>query len=54
MAHAGGFVGGLLAGLVLAFSERRGESFVERLIALGLLGLTALSFARALWNAFVA
>jgi rhomboid protease GluP len=54
MAQAGGFVGGLLAGLVLAFSERRGESFVERLIALGLLGLTALSFARALWNAFVA
>jgi len=54
MAHAGGFVGGLVAGFVLAFSERRSESFVERLVALALLGLTGLSFALALWNAFVA
>jgi rhomboid protease GluP len=54
LAHAGGFVGGLCAGFGLAFSERRGEALPERIGGIGLLGLTLLSFALALWNAFIA
>jgi rhomboid protease GluP len=53
LAHAGGFVGGLGAGLVLSFSDRREESALERALALGLIALTALSFVLALWTAFV-
>jgi len=48
VAHAGGFVGGLLTGLVVAFSERRGESFVERVLAIALVVLTAVAFGLAL------
>ena len=54
LAHAGGFVGGLAAGLLLSFSERREESAGARVIATALIGVTALSFLLALWNAFVA
>lgn len=53
LAHGGGFVGGFLAGLVLSFSDRREESLGERMLATALIGLTALSFVLALWNAFV-
>ena len=53
-AHAGGFIGGLLAGLLLSFSERRDETRLERALALGLIALTVLSFGLALWTAFVA
>jgi rhomboid protease GluP len=54
LAHAGGFAGGFLSGLVLSFSDRRQESAFERLLAAGLIGLTALGFVLALWTAFVA
>jgi rhomboid protease GluP len=53
LAHAGGFVGGFGAGLVLSFSDRRGESGLERAIAAGLIGVTALGFVLSLWTAFV-
>jgi rhomboid protease GluP len=53
LAHAGGFVGGFAAGLVLSFSERRQESALERAGAAALIGLTALSFVLAFWTAFV-
>jgi rhomboid protease GluP len=53
LAHGGGFVGGFAAGLLLSFSDRRDESPAERLLATALIGLTALSFVLALWNAFV-
>ena len=52
-AHAGGFLGGFGAGLVLSFSETREESAAERAIASVLIGLTVLSFVLALWTAFV-
>jgi rhomboid protease GluP len=52
-AHGGGFVAGFVAGLVLSFSDRREESGVERLLASGLIALTALSFVLALWTAFI-
>jgi rhomboid protease GluP len=51
LAHAGGFVGGFGAGLVLSFSERRQESPAERAVAVGLIGLTGLGFLLALWTA---
>jgi rhomboid protease GluP len=52
LAHAGGFVGGFGAGLVLSFSDRREESPLERLVATALIAVTALSFVLALWTAF--
>ena len=52
-AHGGGFVGGLVAGLLLSFSERRDESMLERALALGLIALTVLGFGLALWTAFI-
>ena len=53
LAHAGGFVGGFISGLILSFSERRQESVAERAIAAGLIGLTGLAFVLALWTAAV-
>ena len=35
-AHAGGFVGGFAAGLVLALAERRAETAFDQLLALAL------------------
>ena len=52
IAHAGGFAGGLGAGLVLSFGDRRNETPLERALALGLIAFTAVSFALALWTAF--
>src|SRR5438093_6100262 len=52
-AHAGGFAGGFGAGLVLSFSDRRNETLLERVVAGGLIAMTALAFALALWTAFV-
>ena len=52
LAHAGGFIGGFLSGLVLSFSDRREETAGERLIATALIAITALSFVLALWSAF--
>jgi rhomboid protease GluP len=52
-AHLGGFVGGFGSGLMLSFSDRRIESFVERGIAAALMVLTVAAFGLALWTAFV-
>ena len=50
-AHAGGFVGGLVAGYVLS-SDRR-ESGLDRLLAGLCLAITAAGFAFALWTTFI-
>ncbi|MFQ5882743.1 MAG: rhomboid family intramembrane serine protease [Candidatus Methylomirabilales bacterium] len=52
-AHAGGFVGGYLAGTVLGYSDLHRESGVHHLAAAATVALTALSFALALWTGFV-
>jgi rhomboid protease GluP len=51
LAHAGGFIGGFVAGLMLSFSDRREESLFERILAGGLIGLTALGFVLSLGTA---
>ncbi len=53
-AHAGGFVGGLAAGLVTSLAERRRESALDWLLASACIGVTVLGFALSLWSAFVA
>jgi rhomboid protease GluP len=52
-AHVGGFAGGFGTGLVLSFSDRRNETLLERVVAGGLLAMTALSFALTLWVAVI-
>jgi rhomboid protease GluP len=51
-AHAGGFVGGYAAGLVLSLAERRAESTLEWLLASVAIVVTAVGFALALFTAF--
>jgi len=51
--HAGGFVGGYLAALVVGHGERRREGGLDRMAALATVGLTAVSFALALWTGFL-
>jgi rhomboid protease GluP len=53
LAHAGGFLGGLAAGLVLSLAERRAETTLDHLLAASSIALTILSFALALYSAFV-
>ena len=53
LAHAGGFAGGYLAALLVGYGDRRPESGVHRLAALGLIALTVLGFVLALWTTFV-
>jgi rhomboid protease GluP len=50
VAHAGGFVGGLAAGLVLSLAEHRGESGFDQLLAFACIGLTVLGFALSFWT----
>ena len=50
VAHAGGFLGGLLAGLVLSPAEYRTETHVERVLAALLVLATAAAFALQLWS----
>jgi rhomboid protease GluP len=50
-AHAGGFVGGLATGWVLALAERRAETLLDHLLAGALAILTVIGFALALWTA---
>jgi rhomboid protease GluP len=50
IAHAGGFVGGLAMGLVLALAERRAERGVDYLLAAACLGVTVLGFALNIWT----
>ncbi len=52
-AHAGGFVGGYLAGTALGHSDRHRERGVHQLAAAATILLTALSFALALWTGFM-
>jgi rhomboid protease GluP len=53
IAHAGGFVGGFLAGTVLSLAERRDEGGLDHLLAAGAIALTILGFLLSLWTAFV-
>jgi rhomboid protease GluP len=53
VAHAGGFVGGFAAGLVLALAEHRAETGFDQLLAAASIGLTLLGFALAIWSALV-
>jgi rhomboid protease GluP len=54
VAHAGGFVGGLAAGLVLALAERRAERGVDYLLAAACIAVTVLGFLLNLWTAIAA
>jgi rhomboid protease GluP len=54
VAHAGGFVGGFGAGLVLSLAEHQAETSIDQLLAVACIGLTLLGFALALWTAFAA
>ena len=53
VAHAGGFVGGFAAGLVLALAERRAESAFDQLLAAACIAVTVLGFALAIWNSIL-
>jgi rhomboid protease GluP len=50
--HAGGFIGGYLAAMLLGYTEKRPESFTMRLWAMGAVGLTILAFGMVAWNIF--
>ena len=52
-AHAGGFGAGYLAALLAGHGERGREGGLVRLAALALVALTLLSFALAVWTAFI-
>src|SRR5262249_23543630 len=52
VAHAGGFIGGAAAGLLMAFAEHKAETGLDQLLASACMGLTLLGFALALWTAF--
>jgi rhomboid protease GluP len=54
LAHAGGFLGGLAAGLVLSLAERRAETTVDHVLAASLLVLTVVAFGLALSASFLA
>jgi rhomboid protease GluP len=54
IAHAGGFVGGFAAGLVLALAERRAETAFDQLLATACIVVTLLGFALAIWSAVLA
>ena len=53
LAHAGGFLGGLAAGLVLSLAERRAETSVDHLLAAGLIVVTVIAFGLALSASFL-
>jgi rhomboid protease GluP len=51
LAHAGGFAGGYLSGLVLGHEEHRPEPGALQLLAAATVLLTAACFALAIWTA---
>jgi rhomboid protease GluP len=51
-AHAAGFVAGFLTALLVGHGERDAERGIHVLLALAMLGLTALGFVLALWTTF--
>ena len=52
-AHAGGFVGGYLAAMVLGHTDHKREQRAHQLAATACILLTALSFVLALWTGLV-
>ena len=50
VAHLGGFVGGLAAGLIMSLAERRAETTLDHLLAAACIVVTALSFGLALYT----
>ncbi len=53
LAHLGGFIGGLGAGLVISLAERRTETTVDHLLAGACILVTVFAFALALYTAFL-
>jgi rhomboid protease GluP len=51
LAHAGGFLGGLVTGLALSFEDQRSETVLDRLLAALCIVLTVVAFGLALWTA---
>ena len=51
-AHAGGFVGGYLTGMIVGHGDTRLGDGLHRAAATAAVALTALAFALAVWNAF--
>jgi len=51
-AHGGGFVGGLLAGLVLSLAEHRRETALDWVLAAICIAVTLAGIALSLWSAF--
>ena len=51
-AHAGGFVGGYLTGMIVGHGDSRLGRGLHRTAATAAVALTALAFALAVWNAF--
>ncbi|OGL16740.1 MAG: hypothetical protein A3G97_10000 [Candidatus Rokubacteria bacterium RIFCSPLOWO2_12_FULL_69_21] len=51
-AHAGGFVGGFGAGLVLSLAERQAETALDWVLASAAIGVTVVAFALVLLTAF--
>jgi len=52
-AHAGGFLGGFLAGLMLSFEDQRSETVLDHLLASACIGLTLIAFGLAWSTAFL-
>ena len=52
LAHAGGFLGGLAAGLVLSLAERRAETTLDHLLAGACIATTVLAFVLTLYHSF--
>ena len=50
LAHAGGFVGGLVSGWAMSMAERRAEGTMDHLLAGAAVTLTVLAFVLALWT----
>jgi rhomboid protease GluP len=50
--HAGGFVGGYLAALVMGPLERGAERGLDRVAALAAIAVTVIAFLLALWTGF--
>ena len=49
-AHGGGFVGGLLAGLVVSLAEHRRETALDWVLASACIAVTLAGFALSLWS----
>ena len=53
LAHAGGFLGGVLTGLALSFEDQRSETTLDRLLAAACVVSTVVAFGIALWTALI-